>query len=232
MTYVTNIQARGNLLSLSFNDGGQSLAYPTGSDIWYVRSDAGNASFVQKVGDQLVVNYTDGSTDIGVPTGNDGFWLVAGASSGGGGGIGTWSWPLPLSPLPHVTQEFDNGVHHTGIDLSYSGIIGASILAISNFKVLATGFTSGNGNIIKCYSTQDGSQFEFYHMLNPTTWNVGDEGLRGDTVGFADTTGTNATGAHVHMGTSSIGWSGLEAIFNRMENPRTFMANRGAPYPY
>ncbi len=88
-----------------------------------------------------------------------------------------------------------------------------------------------NGNIIKLQAP-DGTQYGFYHMSAPTTLNISDSVNAGGNVGYVGNTGSNATGYHMHFGTSETGWVGLSMVFANMVNPRDYMSARGVPYPW
>jgi len=186
-------------------------------------------STIYQSGNVLIIRFDDGTVKYAYRSGK--WWLVSSSYTPPEPPAQGWIWPVDYHSGIFVSQEFDNGVNHTGIDITYSGIEGASIHAIADSTVVDKGFTSSNGNIIKLQAF-DGSYYEFYHMESATTLSIGDAVSMGDTVGFVGETGSNATGPHCHMGTSESGWPGLQATFSDMENPRTYMSNRGAPYPW
>lgn len=233
---VGSVQTLGNQLVVTKSDTSRTIFNPTGSNIYYAVNNTVNLDHIKIIGhDTLNIFYKNGASQLAYYTGNN-IWYADPSFSAGD--PPKWMWPLDFHAGIHISQSF-NGIPipstvpngHTGLDITYSGIIGANIYAITDSTVNNLGFTSSNGNAIKL-EAWDGSFYEFYHMIAPTPLSIGDVIPIGTVVGNADTTGTNATGPHCHMGTSETGWPGLNATFADMVDPLIYMSDRGAPYPW
>lgn len=142
-------------------------------------------------------------------------------------------WPIP--GFHNISSSFGNRVHpitkkvsiHDGIDIS--AISGTNIYAVSNGKVVFTGFNGANGYSI--HITHNNLEFIYGHVSPNFIVNIGDEILQGQIIGnvgpkyvektpenkYSDYTGksTNGstTGPHLHFSIKKDGIAVNPLIF-------------------
>ena len=141
---------------------------------------------------------------------------------------------VPLAPFIntpfYVTSAYPyypSGGYHGALDLSTGQQGTAPLYSIIDGTVTRKGIDTGvsYGNYIEI-QRNDGIRVLFAHMVNPTSYNVGDTVLQGQQVGIEGTTG-HSTGYHVHV---EMWDSNGEHM-----NPATFMGipnQVGGPYIY
>lgn len=142
---------------------------------------------------------------------------------------------VPLAPFIntqfYVTATYpyysDGITWHGALDLSTGQQGTAPLYSIISGTVTRKGINTGvgYGNYIEIQRS-DGIRVLYAHMVNPTSFEVGDTVLQGQQVGIEGTTG-NSTGYHVHVEM----W---DSNGNHM-NPATFMGipnQVGGPYIY
>lgn len=90
----------------------------------------------------------------------------------------------------------DSGTRrHTGTDINAPE--GTSLLAVRDGVILDAGNADKAGNYVVLLG-DDGNQYHYYHMVEPTDLKPGDEVFRGDVVGHVGNTG-NSTANHLHF---------------------------------
>ncbi len=90
----------------------------------------------------------------------------------------------------------DNGARrHTGTDINAAE--GTGLLACVDGIIHDAGDGEGTGNYI-VVTGADGTQYHYYHMVQPPTLKAGDIVQKGDVVGYVGNTG-NSTANHLHF---------------------------------
>ena len=84
---------------------------------------------------------------------------------------------------------------HTGTDINAPE--GTDLLAVRDGVILDAGTTDKAGNYVVLLG-DDGVQYHYYHMVEPTELQPGDKAVRGDVVGHVGNTG-NSTANHLHF---------------------------------
>lgn len=84
---------------------------------------------------------------------------------------------------------------HTGTDINAPE--GTDLLAVRDGVILDTGMTDKAGNFVVLLG-DDGVQYHYYHMVEPTNLQPGDKVAEGDVVGHVGNTG-NSTANHLHF---------------------------------
>lgn len=84
---------------------------------------------------------------------------------------------------------------HTGTDINAPE--GTDLLAVRDGVILDAGTADKAGNYIALLG-DDGVQYHYYHMIEPTDLKPGDKVVRGDVVGHVGNTG-NSTANHLHF---------------------------------
>ncbi len=109
----------------------------------------------------------------------------------------------PCSPMPDsVSSDFgprdiDYGSrYHEGIDLPISN--GTRVNALGNGVVTDAGYSEGGGNYV--YIRYDNGYTSFYCHLESVSVSNGQRVAIGQDVALSDNTGTQTSGAHLHMG--------------------------------
>ena len=236
MATPTHIQLIGNLLSVIFDSGNTTVAYPSNGSTWFLPNDPSNGTefatyVIRELGNSLNIVCSDGSSAIAYPTNGD-LWIVgaAGFTVGDGGGTPPvttgWIWPLDKTKWV-VTSEYGmrvnpvTGVYklHEGIDISGSGVYGTPVQSPFDGTVVMAQVYSGFGQHVKV-NHSDGSQTSFSHMVTgyvPVT--VGQVITTGTVLGQVNNSGSS-TGSHLHYETHNTpSETGI--------NPRDFMTARG-----
>lgn len=90
----------------------------------------------------------------------------------------------------------DSGTRrHTGTDIN--ALEGTDLLAVRDGVILDAGTAEKAGNYVVLLG-DDGIQYHYYHMVEPTELKPGDKVVRGDVVGQVGNTG-NSTANHLHF---------------------------------
>lgn len=115
---------------------------------------------------------------------------------------------------------------HTGSD--WNGIsAGTDIPATSSGTVAFSGWepTGGNGNCL-CVDMGDGMYWAYLHMQSDPGFTVGDSISQGQIVGQLGDTGSNASGAHLHI-TISDSSGAYQGLGNKVDPYEYIYANLG-----
>ncbi len=124
----------------------------------------------------------------------------------GTGGDGTLEWPLG-SP-GRISSGFGKrkrptagaSTYHKGIDVDIA--YGTPILAAGDGRVVTATYSSSAGNFIMI--SHGNRLYTVYMHCSRLAVNVGDEVIKGQTIGYVGSTGIS-TGAHLHFGVSKNG---------------------------
>ncbi len=131
---------------------------------------------------------------------------LAAASSGSSSGVvdsGDFMWPLD-SKYRNITSQFGYRTHpithvyklHTGVDISSSGIRGASIYAAKGGTVMKAGYNTGYGNYV-LINHGDGYATLYGHA-DTLLVSAGQVVNKGDVLGYVGSSGYS-TGPHLHF---------------------------------
>ena len=121
---------------------------------------------------------------------------------------GKWGWPISGHySRSYITAYFNqSGSYwarkHTGIDISYSGIRGAAILASNSGTVLKAGWHNSYGNYVVI--SHGGGYTTLYAHADSLAVSAGQTVSRGQTIAYVGSTG-NSSGPHVHFEISKDG---------------------------
>jgi murein DD-endopeptidase MepM/ murein hydrolase activator NlpD len=199
---------------------------------------------IEKYGNQFKIYYDDSSVALAIPT-HGGIWLVTGTTGGGTipPGSGTYSWPfLPSVIVSEFAWRPDRSEFHEGVDFSgAAAITGAKIYAVNAGTVEAINMSAAYGNSVQIGHGVDalnnGIHTIYAHMLNHPLVSPGNTVIKGQVIGYLDSSGTGITGPHLHWETHICPNNG-SIVHNQSSpvdspavrsaiNPRTFMASYG-----
>lgn len=115
---------------------------------------------------------------------------------------GVYKWPVPGHNK--ISSPFGNRVHpitgsikfHTGIDISYGGQYGTTVVAANSGKVIFSGWKSGYGNVVMI--DHGGQMVTLYAHNQSLSVNVGQNVSSGQVIARGGSTG-NSTGPHLHF---------------------------------
>ncbi len=116
-----------------------------------------------------------------------------------GGDLG---WPLPgyTSLSSYYGWRFNGSDFHTGIDITGSGVYGASIVAANAGRVafVQTSYTPGKGYGMYVIIDHGGNMVTLYGHMSSISVSLGDRVSKGQTIGKVGSTGWS-TGPHLHF---------------------------------
>jgi murein DD-endopeptidase MepM/ murein hydrolase activator NlpD len=128
-----------------------------------------------------------------------------GSTGGGSGGYvskGSFTWPVPS--CTRISSPFGPrwGGFHKGIDISRSGIYGASIVAADSGRVIQAGWGNygtgygGYGNVVAI--DHGGGYSTLYGHMSRVAVGRGQQVTKGQVIGYVGSTG-QSTGPHLHF---------------------------------
>nr|WP_252187509.1 M23 family metallopeptidase [Anaeromonas gelatinilytica] len=115
---------------------------------------------------------------------------------------GVYKWPVPGHN--RISSPFGNRIHpisgsksfHTGIDISYGGQYGTTVVAANSGKVIFSGWKGTYGKAVMI--DHGGQMVTLYAHNQSLLVNVGDNVSAGQAIALGGSTG-NSTGPHLHF---------------------------------